>query len=51
MTFDAYYLMDALKAVKKKDVKICIAGEMKPILLQPIGKRDSIHLISPIRTK
>ncbi|MFC4408815.1 DNA polymerase III subunit beta [Chungangia koreensis] len=49
VTLDAKFLLDALKAIDEDSVKISYSGEMKPILIEPVGNLNHLHLVSPVR--
>ncbi|WP_433750652.1 DNA polymerase III subunit beta [Falsibacillus pallidus] len=48
---DSQYLADTLKAIKEEQVLIRFGGTMKPILIQPVGSENQMHIISPVRVK
>ncbi|QFG00380.1 hypothetical protein PB01_17090 [Psychrobacillus glaciei] len=49
IAFDGLYMMDALKVIKSKEVKISFGGSMKPIVIEPGDNSSLLHLISPVR--
>lgn len=50
ISLDGSFLMDALKVIKEEEVSLAFSGSMRPILIQPIGNNDQLHLISPVRS-
>ncbi|WHX93762.1 hypothetical protein QNH50_09880 [Peribacillus simplex] len=50
MSLDGSFLLDALKAIKEKEVKLSFGGPMKPVLIEPSDNSSYLHLISPVRT-
>ncbi|MET1178381.1 DNA polymerase III subunit beta [Peribacillus simplex] len=50
ISLDGSFLLDALKAIKEKEVKLSFGGPMKPILIEPSDNSSYLHLISPVRT-
>lgn len=50
ISLDGSFLMDALKAIKEKEIRIRFGGPMRPIVIEPIGNMSYLHLISPVRT-
>lgn len=50
VTLDARFLLEALKVIDEEIVKISYSGEMKPILIEPVGNLHHLHLVSPVRT-
>lgn len=51
ISLDGSFLMDALKAIKEKEVRLSFGGPMRPVLIEPSGNSSYRHLISPVRTK
>ncbi|WP_285767027.1 DNA polymerase III subunit beta [Peribacillus sp. SI8-4] len=50
VSLDGYFLLDALKVIKEKDVKLSFGGAMKPVLTEPVNGSSQLHLISPVRS-
>ncbi|WP_260287504.1 DNA polymerase III subunit beta [Peribacillus aracenensis] len=50
ISLDGSFLLDALKVIKEKEVKLSFGGPMKPILIEPSDNSSYLHLISPVRT-
>lgn len=50
ISLDGSFLMDALKVINEEEVSFAFSGSMRPILIQPIGNHDHLHLISPVRS-
>ncbi|MFJ7755161.1 DNA polymerase III subunit beta [Peribacillus muralis] len=51
ITLNGYFLMDALKVIKEKEVKLSFSGAVKPVLIEPgNGAASHLHLISPVRS-
>lgn len=50
ISLDGSYLSEALKVVSEEQVTLSFSGTMKPVMIQPVGKGELIHLISPVRT-
>ncbi|TKC18859.1 DNA polymerase III subunit beta [Robertmurraya kyonggiensis] len=50
IAFDGRFLMDALKAIKEEEIQLSFGGSMRPVLIEPIGNPNYLHLISPVRT-
>ncbi|MBT2648620.1 DNA polymerase III subunit beta [Bacillus sp. ISL-34] len=50
ISLDGSFLLDALKAIKEKDVKLSFGGPMRPVLIEPSGNSSYRQLISPVRT-
>lgn len=50
VSFNSLFLVDAIKALKAEDVRLCFQGEMRPfVVVNP--KNDSVvELITPMRT-
>ncbi len=51
LSFNAQYMMDALRAVDSDEIQILLTGTMTPFLIQPADREDALHLIVPIRTR
>ncbi|MEL3971702.1 DNA polymerase III subunit beta [Rossellomorea oryzaecorticis] len=50
ITLDGNFMMDALKAIKEDEVKLCFNGSMRPILVLPVRNDFQLQLISPVRS-
>ncbi|MFD1738710.1 DNA polymerase III subunit beta [Bacillus salitolerans] len=50
ISLDGNFMMDALKAIKEDEVKLCFNGSMRPILVIPEGNEQQLQLISPVRS-
>lgn len=50
ISFNAHYMMDALRAVDSEKIQILMTGTMTPFIIQPLGSEDILHLIVPVRT-
>ncbi|PTX53068.1 DNA polymerase-3 subunit beta [Melghirimyces profundicolus] len=51
LSFNAQYMLDALRAVDSDEIKILLTGTMTPFVIQPADREDALHLIVPIRTR
>lgn len=51
LSFNAQYMLDALRAVDSDEIRILLTGTMTPFLIQPADREDALHLIVPIRTR
>lgn len=51
ISFNAQYMMDALRAVDSDEIRILFTGAMTPFVIQPADREDALHLIVPIRTR
>src|SRR5690606_34314443 len=49
ITFDGNFMMEALQAISEDEVRICLNGSLRPILLSPVGDESHIQLVSPVR--
>lgn len=47
--FAGDFLLDALSAIDSQRVRLCFHGESKPVLLEPEGSADQLHLVSAVR--
>lgn len=47
---DGRYLLDALKSIKEDKVVLSFHGLIRPVLVQPFGVEEHLHLISPVRS-
>ncbi|MFJ5761057.1 DNA polymerase III subunit beta [Neobacillus sp. NPDC093182] len=50
ISLDGNFLMDALKAIKEKEIRLSFSGSMRPVLIEPIENSSYLHLISPVRS-
>lgn len=50
ISLDANFMIDALRAVKEKEISLYFNGSMRPILILPIGDDSHMQLISPVRS-
>lgn len=51
ISFNARYMIEALRVIDSEEVRIQFTGTMTPFLMQPTDQEDSLHLIVPIRTR
>jgi DNA polymerase III subunit beta len=51
ISFNARYMMEALRSIESDEIRIQFTGPMRPFLIQPTDREDSLHLIVPIRTR
>jgi DNA polymerase-3 subunit beta len=51
ISFNARYMMEALRSIESDEIQISFTGSMTPFLIQPTEREDSLHLIVPIRTR
>ncbi len=51
ISFNARYMIEALRVIDSEEVNIDFTGTMTPFLMQPTDQDDSLHLIVPIRTR
>lgn len=51
ISFNARYMMEALRAVDSDEIRILLTGPMTPFSIRPVDNDDSLHLIVPIRTR
>lgn len=51
ISFNARYMMEALRSIESEEIQIDFTGSMTPFLIQPTEREDSLHLIVPIRTR
>ena len=47
--FNAYYLIDLLKTIKREETEIDLDGPFSPGVFKPIGEKDCFSLILPVR--
>jgi DNA polymerase-3 subunit beta len=50
ISFNARYMMEALRSIESEEVRIQFTGTMTPFLIQPTDREDSLHIIVPTRT-
>lgn len=50
ISFNALYMLDALRAIESETLIIDFNGSMRPFLLRPIDDSSQLQLILPIRT-
>ncbi|NHM30808.1 DNA polymerase III subunit beta [Neobacillus terrae] len=50
ISLNGSFLMDALKVIKEEEVRLSFCGSMRPVLIEPIGNSNYLHLISPVRS-
>ncbi|MCH5585035.1 DNA polymerase III subunit beta [Shimazuella sp. AN120528] len=51
ISFNARYMIEALRTIDSEEIHIQFTGSMTPFLIQPTDRNDSLHLIVPIRTR
>lgn len=51
ISFNAQFMLDALRAVDTDEIQILLTGTMTPFVIQPADRDDALHLIVPIRTR
>jgi DNA polymerase III subunit beta len=51
ISFNARYMMEALRSVESEEIRIQFTGSMRPFLIKPVDREDCLHLIVPIRTR
>ncbi|SFI70809.1 DNA polymerase-3 subunit beta [Thermoflavimicrobium dichotomicum] len=51
ISFNARYMMEALRSIDSDSIRIQFTGVMTPFIIQPADREDSLHLIVPIRTR
>jgi DNA polymerase III subunit beta len=51
ISFNARYMMEALRSIESGEIRILFTGPMTPFLIQPTDREDSLHLIVPVRTR
>jgi DNA polymerase-3 subunit beta len=49
ISFNAKYVMDAIKAVDASEIQIGFTGAMSPFILKPVDSEWMLHLILPVR--
>ncbi|RKD22871.1 DNA polymerase III subunit beta [Ammoniphilus oxalaticus] len=50
ISFNAKYMIDALRTIDSDEVKIRFTGAMSPFMLNPTDHEQSLYLILPVRT-
>ncbi len=50
VSFNSLFVIDAIKALKSEDVRLCFQAEMKPFVVQNPKDESVIELITPMRT-
>lgn len=50
ISFNARYMLDALKSVESESIHIGFTGAMSPIIIRPVDSEELLHLILPYRT-
>ncbi|WP_027964584.1 DNA polymerase III subunit beta [Halalkalibacillus halophilus] len=51
ISFNAKYMIDALRAIDAEEIKIQFTGAMRPFIIQPVEEEQHIlQLITPVRT-
>ncbi|MEH6991185.1 DNA polymerase III subunit beta [Neobacillus drentensis] len=50
ISLDGNFLIDALKVIKEKEIRLSFGGSMRPVLIEPIDNSSYLHLISPVRS-
>lgn len=51
ISFNAKYMIDALRAIDSEEIEIAFTGAMRPFILRPQNEEESIlQLITPVRT-
>ncbi|WP_188207412.1 DNA polymerase III subunit beta [Alkalibacillus aidingensis] len=51
ISFNAKYMIDALRAIDAEEIKIQFTGAMRPFIIEPIDEQEQIlQLITPVRT-
>jgi DNA polymerase-3 subunit beta len=51
ISFNARYMIEALRTIDSEEIHIQFTGTMTPFLIRPTNREDSLHLIVPIRTR
>ncbi|TYS17648.1 DNA polymerase III subunit beta [Rossellomorea vietnamensis] len=49
ISFDGKFLAEALKSIQDDLVTLSFGGSLKPIIIKPYNKKNTIHLVSPVR--
>lgn len=50
ISFNARYMLDALKSIESESIHIGFTGAMSPIIIRPVDSEELLHLILPYRT-
>ncbi|ALC90666.1 DNA polymerase III subunit beta [Bacillus sp. FJAT-18017] len=50
ISLDGSFLIEALKVIKEDEIRLSFNGTMRPVLIEPIGNTEYLHLISPVRS-
>ena len=50
ISFNARYLLDALKIINAEQISIEFAGQLSPCIIRPVSEEDYLYLLLPIRT-
>jgi DNA polymerase-3 subunit beta len=50
ISFNAHYLMEAIKAADAEDIKIGFLGEMRPFVIKNDKDDTLVQLATPVRT-
>lgn len=50
ISFNAKFVLDALKAIDSTQITIGFTGAMSPFVLKPIDHERTLHLVLPVRT-
>ncbi|MGI6649501.1 MAG: DNA polymerase III subunit beta [Bacillota bacterium] len=50
ISFNARYLLDALKIINAEQISIEFAGHLSPCVIRPVSEEDYLYLLLPIRT-
>ena len=50
ISFNAKFMMDALRAVDSEQIRVAFTGAMAPFIIQPTDNDSLLYLILPVRT-
>ncbi|WP_339060746.1 DNA polymerase III subunit beta [Tepidibacillus marianensis] len=50
ISFNAKYVLDALKAIDSQEIRIEFTGALSPFVIKPVDHDWALHLILPVRT-
>lgn len=50
ISFNAKFMLDALKAIESSQITIGFTGAMSPFVLKPLDNDRTLHLVLPVRT-
>ncbi|MFP3416627.1 DNA polymerase III subunit beta, partial [Bacillus sp. SIMBA_074] len=50
ISFNAKYMIDALRAIDSTEIKASFTGPMSPFVIRPTDHDWMLHLILPVRT-